>query len=103
MRLKKVGLAVTVLLAAILLAVTNPGMDEFHDHLKRTMSERIGQTGRADALSSTMNTFATWLASEYGMQTAQRHDYVLFSVFTARVDGQTRRWIGVGKQFVAVP
>lgn len=102
--MKRFGSVIVALLVAILLAITNPTINDFHDYLKVQIGQSLNRTGSQDALSSAMNTFATWAATEYGTQTAQRKDYVLFSIFTANLDGRKdQRWIGIGKQFVALP
>lgn len=74
-------------------------MADFHNYLK---AESAAHNKGQDALSNAIGALATWLETEYGKQTAIRKDYVVFSLYTAEVGGRTQRWIGFGKQFVAL-
>lgn len=80
------------LAAAILLAVTNPGPQDFQTYIKTQSS----QSSSGDWLRQ--------VAQAFGLErpdlASTRRDYVLFSVYTVQRDDETRRFLGVFKQFI---
>lgn len=84
------GPVLIALVAAILLAVTNPGPADFQAYIK-------GQPP-GDLISHVAVTFGI----EAPDVPAQRRDYVLFSLYTVERNGETRRYVGVVKQFIAL-
>ena len=95
--MRTIGAVMVGLLAAIFLAVTNPTMDDFHQYLQTAQKQQA--TEQQDPPSVAVGKFAAWVASEHGKQTATRKDYVVFSLYSARVEGKTYSWVGVLKRF----
>ncbi|HEY3366081.1 MAG TPA: hypothetical protein VGK74_13575 [Symbiobacteriaceae bacterium] len=103
MNVRGITLFIVALLAAIFLAITDPTMDDFHAHLTAELQHKTAESAKTDAASAAMSRLANWFATEYGMQQARRQDYVVFSLYSAEIDGQTQRWVGIVKQFVPIP
>jgi|GEM_PF-2505263 len=91
------GIIAVALLAAILLAVTNPSTEEFHQCIRSKAEAPATEKGVLATLGSSLE---AWLVTAYSKQTARRQDYTLFSIYTLELDGQKQRWIGILGRFL---
>lgn len=99
--MRTLGAMMIGLLVAIFLSVTNPTMEDFHQHLQ-TERKAGPSAEKPDLFSVAVGTVSTWVTTEYGKQTAARKDYLIFSLYTAKVGDNTRVWVGIGKRFFAL-
>lgn len=101
--MRTIGSLIVALLVAILLAVTNPTVDDFAVYMRSAYAQETKQSGTSDPMSAMVDSFTGWMAAEYAGRTVQRDDYVVFSLYSVKIDRTTERWVGVLKQFVRLP
>lgn len=89
--------AVIVLLLAILLAVTNPNVDDFAEYMSQEISGQVD--GAADTpLDGALAAFAGAMSKEFA-KAATRSNYIVASRYTMEFNGTKLVWLGIGKQF----
>ncbi len=84
---------IVLLLAAILLAVTNPTAADFQVYVHSEVTARTGGYGSLESAA------LGWFAGNVAAFTVERRDYVVASVFLVRMNGKVYPWIGVLKNF----
>lgn len=99
--MRTLGAMIIGLLVAIFLTVTNPTMEDFHQHLQAELKAGSSEE-KPDLFSTAVGTVSTWVTTEYGKQTAARKDYLVFSLYTAKVGNTNRAWVGIAKRFFAL-
>ena len=85
---------IVLLLISILLVVTNPTRDDFYAWAdKKARNESVSQL--EGALARIIKTPMLRIATV-------RNDYVLFSIFTVKIDENKDVYIGILKQFIRI-
>lgn len=98
-------LGLLLIIAAIVLGVLNPSMDDFErfvaDHSERLIQEEAGHSEMGDWAAGV----GAGLVERYLNRVAERENYVLFSTYTIDLDGPEQdeehwRFLGIADQFV---
>ncbi len=98
-----------VLLVAILMAVTNPEMADFEQHVQHEVARQVREADRAEVLvwSERIQGLTGFDAlkwyTEKLLSGAERRDYVVLSLYAAEIDGEQRFWVGAFGRFFALP
>jgi hypothetical protein len=91
-------LLIAGLLVAVLLAVTNPGMEQFRDHVM----QGAAASQAATSLGRLVDRFSRQVTAEVLLAEAKRTDYVVASIYRAEVGGKQYVWVGFLKQIIQV-
>lgn len=90
------------------MAVTNPDMNQFQAYMQGRIVQEVKQSGgqglvEAAAAVQNLTGFdaAKWYTARF-LRSAERQDYLILSVYTARVDGEEHKWVGAFKRFFQV-
>jgi hypothetical protein len=100
---------VAVLLVAVLMAVTNPSMAEFHGFVQDQVvqaanrsSDGRGLVQAASGLKGLTGFDGVKWYTDQLLASARRDDYIILSVYHFDVDGSPHTCLGVFKHFVPV-
>jgi hypothetical protein len=91
-------LLIAGLLVAVFMAVTNPGMDQFREHLV----QGAATSEAATTLGRLVDRVARQVSSEVLLAGAKRTDLLVASLYRTEINGQEYVWLGVFKQFIQV-
>ena len=88
-------IAAVVLVVALLLAVTNPGVEQFVDWAVQELRAEHEAVDLLEALGAAV-------ARPILRNTTERSSYGILSVFTVKGVGQEKNYIGIAGQFFAL-
>ncbi len=95
---------VILILAAVALALTNPGMDRFKDFAEDRSEDILLQETGDNALGRFLANLGGSLAGSYVDRITERRNYLLFSTYTVDLDrerqGDEWRFLGIAGQFL---
>jgi hypothetical protein len=98
-------LSLLLVIGVVVLAVLNPGMDDFETfaakHAKTELEQKMGDSRMGDVAEEA----GGGIVERYASKLAKRKNYVLFSIYTIDLDGpeqnkQHWRFLGIADRFV---
>ena len=100
----RTGLVVAIL-AVIVLAFFNPGMDEFRTFVRAQAEGMIQQEAGDSAIGRALSGAGGSLASQYVDRITERRNYIVFSTYTVDLDGaesddEDWKFVGIAGRFV---
>lgn len=95
---------IIVLLAAGILATTNPDSDDFNDHLRERIQDRIEENVDGSKLGSDLSALGADLTVRLAQKVTTRKNYLLFSTYEVLPDegnDETRwKYLAIAGQFL---
>ena len=93
---------VVLLLAALLAAMglSNPTTEDFVDYIRAQWNK--DPEGKRTEIEQLLAKGANWFKLEWAKQNIRRENYFLFSVFSIKIEGEERSYLGILSQFMAL-
>ena len=94
--------SVILLLAALLaaLVLSNPTTEDFVDHIRAKWNRDA--EGKRTEIEQLLAKGVNWFKLEWAKQNIRRENYILFSVFGIKFEGEKRDYLGIFSQFLSL-
>jgi hypothetical protein len=114
MRKRNIVIILVLSFILILLAVTNPGIEEFNHWLKWQIKETLAEKAQDNVFIALVTRLGLeGILADFAMPEVQRKDFIFFTIYeiqmpndqehdTAQTDNNIRV-IGIAKQFIVLP